>query len=637
MNETNLNGESKDIVAENIEQLRALFPEVFAEESIDFKKLKAVLGEYVDDDEERYNFTWWGKSKALRLAQTPSTGTLRPCPEESKDWDSTQNLYIEGDNLEVLKLLQKTYHNKVKMIYIDPPYNTGKDFVYPDNYKDNLKNYLEITGQVTEGGQKTSTNSESSGRYHTNWLNMMFPRLRLARNLLKDDGAIFISIDDNEVANLRKVCDEIFGEENFIANIVWQKKYAATNDAKGFSVMHDHIIVYQKSKAFNRILLPRTAKQNKPYKHDDKDDKGLWRSDNLLVKSFSKSSVFPITNPNTGKEYLPPEGSSWRGSWKTIEKWLSENRIFFGMDGKGAPQLKRYLNEVQQGRVPVTWWPFQEVGHNDAANKEMKKLFGTKSPFDTPKPSTLISQILKVSAPEGALVLDFFSGSSTCAHAVMQLNTEDNGHRKFIMVQLPELTKEDSTAYKTGYENIAKIGKERIRLAGDQIKAELKEKYDAQQGQMLVADEKKVMNPDELDIGFKVFKLDSSNLKKWNPDADDLEESLFGSIENFVEGRSELDMVYEIMLKYGIDLTLAIETYTAGDKKIYSVGLGALMICLDNEITTDVAQEIVKLKAELSPEVMRVVFKDNGFKDDSSKTNAKEILRTNGVDEIVSI
>ncbi len=372
MKDTYLNGESKDIAAENIQQLKQLFPEVFAEDSIDFDKLKAVLGKYVDDDDERYNFSWWGKSRALRLAQTPSTGTLRPCPEESKDWDSTENLYIEGDNLEALKLLQKTYHNKIKMIYIDPPYNTGKDFVYPDDYKDSVKNYKEITGQVDSEGRNIFTNTETSGRFHTNWLNMLYPRLRLARNLLRDDGAIFISIDDKEVANLRKICDEIFGEENFVANIVWQKKYAATNDAKGFSVMHDHIIAYQKSEAFDRILLPRTAKQNKPYKYDDGDGKGLWRSDNLLVKTFSESSVFSITNPNTGKDYYPPEGSSWRGSRETIEKWLEENRIFFGRDGRGAPQLKRYLNEVQQGRVPVTWWPFQEVGHNDAANVTTK-------------------------------------------------------------------------------------------------------------------------------------------------------------------------------------------------------------------------------------------------------------------------
>lgn len=634
MNETKLNGQSVDIVSKNIQKLKEIFPEVFCEDKIDFEKLQVVLGEYTDNNEERYNFTWWGKSKALRLAQTPSMGTLRPCKEESKDWNTTQNLYIEGDNLEVLKLLQKSYHSKIKMIYIDPPYNTGQDFIYPDNYSDPLKNYLGMTKQVDVDGRKISTNSEASGRFHTNWLNMMYPRLRLARNLLRDDGVIFISIDDNELENLKKICNEIFGEENFVANIVWQKKYAATNDAKGFSVMHDHIIVFQKSETFNRILLPRTSKQNKLYKYDDDDGKGLWRSDNLLVKTFSQSSVFPITNPNTNKDYYPPKGSSWRGSRETIEKWLEENRIFFGRDGKGAPQLKRYLNEVQQGRVPVTWWPFHEVGHNDAANKEMKNLFKTKSPFDTPKPSTLIKRMIQISSPEESIILDFFAGSSSCAHAVMKLNSEDNGQRKFIMVQLPEPTDEKSEAYKAGYKNICEIGKERIRRAGEKIKTELQAK---QTSQLSMLEENKIVHPDDLDIGFKVFKLDTSNLKKWNPDVDNLEESLLDAIENYVDGRSELDVVYEIMLKYGIDLTLPLEEYEAGGKKIYSVGDGALMICLDNEITTEVANEIVRLKDELKPEVMRVVFKDNGFKDDSVKTNTKEILRNADIDEIVSV
>lgn len=364
-------GSSLNIVLDNITKLKALFPDAFTEDKIDFAALKAILGEYTDDQDERYHFNWHGKAQARRIAQTPSTGTLRPCKAESKNWESTQNLFIEGDNLEVLKLLQKSYHKQVKMIYIDPPYNTGKEFIYPDNYQDNLSTYLEYTSQKDEEGRKFGTNAETSGRYHTNWLNMMYPRLKLARNLLRDDGVIFISIDDNEQANLKKLCDEVFGEENFLANIVWQKKYAATNDSKGFSNLHDHIIVYQKSTRFERKLLPRTDDMNKPYKFDDNDGKGLWRSDNILVKSFSKTAVYPIKNPNSGVDFFPPEGSSWRASEETMQRWLTENRIYFGKDGLGAPQLKRYLNEVQDGRVPTTWWTFEEVGHNDAANKEL--------------------------------------------------------------------------------------------------------------------------------------------------------------------------------------------------------------------------------------------------------------------------
>jgi adenine-specific DNA-methyltransferase len=644
MNETELNGESKDIVAENIEQLRALFPEVFAEESIDFKKLKAVLGEYIDDDEERYNFTWWGKSKALRLAQTPSTGTLRPCPEESKDWDSTQNLYIEGDNLEVLKLLQKTYHNKVKMIYIDPPYNTGKDFVYPDNYKDNLKNYFEITGQVTEGGQKTSTNSESSGRYHTNWLNMMYPRLRLARNLLSDKGLIFISIDDNEVNNLKKITNEVFGDENFIAIFPWKGR-GGRQDSKTYAFIHEYIICYTKN--LTSFVAGEEIKVGEVFPKYDEDKKRNYKTQ--LARKWGSNSrrqdrpnlYYPIVAPD-GVKVFPMLSDTNEGCWRwgktRMEQELAAGNVeFLKKDNTWVAYEKNYepLDGEKNTKKYSSW--LDNVGSTANGSDEMTALF-SKGIFDFPKPTSLITHLMKMgNVSENDIVLDFFSGSATTADSILRLTSEDEKKRKYVMVQMPELVDEKSNAYKAGYKNIAEIGKERIRRAGDKIKAELAEKYDAQQGQMLVADEDRVMNPDELDIGFKVFKLDSSNLKKWHPDADELEESLFDSIDNFVDGRSELDMVYEIMLKYGIDLTLPIETYTAGNKKIYSVGLGALIICLDNEITTEVAQEIVKLKAKLSPEVMRVVFKDNGFKDDSAKTNAKEILRTNGVDEIVSI
>lgn len=623
-----LDGKSFDIVKENVNKLKEIFPEIFCEDKIDFKRLEEVLGNYIDDSEEKYSFTWHGKSKAIKLAQTPTTGTLRPAKEESKNWDKTENLYIEGDNLEVLKLFQKTYNNKVKMIYIDPPYNTGNDFVYPDDYSDNLENYLAITEQVDGAGRKVATNTESGGRYHTNWLNMMYPRLRLARNLLRDDGVIFISIDDTEVANLRKVCDEIFGEDNFIANVVWQKKYSPQNDAKYFSDMHDHILCYAKMKRTNDsdeglviTLLPRTDEQNNRYKNIDHDPRGPWKSSDLSVKTYSANYDYPITTPS-GRVVNPPSGRCWRTSKENLLKLIQDNRVWFGEDGNNVPSIKRFLSEVKNGRVPTTWWNRDEFGDNQKARQEIKDIFITTVPFDTPKPIILLKNIIRIGTMQkDNIVLDFFSGSSTTAHAVMQLNEEDQGNRKFIMVQLPEPTDEKSEAYKAGYKNICEIGKERIRRAGDKIVEENKNKEGIE----------------DLDIGFKVFKLDSSNIKKWNPDYDNLEQSLEDIVNNFVPDRTEEDVVYEIMLKYGIDLTCPVETREICGEKVFSVGFGALIICMDNDITLEVVNGIVNLINELNPEIKRVVFKDNGFKNDSVKANAIEILKRNNVKEIMSI
>ncbi|MBE7547924.1 MAG: site-specific DNA-methyltransferase [Planctomycetia bacterium] len=514
---------------------------------------------------------WPGKKDALRLIQTPSAATLKLCREESVNFDTTENLFIEGDNLEVLKLLQKSYYGKVKMIYIDPPYNTGKEFIYPDNFSESLQTYLEYAGLMDGDGKKFSTNTANEGRFHTKWLNMMYPRLYWARNLLRDDGVIFISVDDNEVSNLRKVCDEIFGEENFVANVVWQKKYADTNDAQGISVMHDHIIVYQKSDSFIRVLLPRTDEQNKPYKNDDGDGKGLWRSDNLLVKSFSSAGVYPISNPKTGKEYFPPEGSCWRASKETMKVWLSENRVFFGKDGTGAPQLKRYLNEVQDGRVPTTWWSFEDVGHNDAANKELKSLFESKAPFDTPKPSTLINRMLQISttvpadvpsksSADSDIILDFFSGSATTAHAVLELNKQDGGNRKFILVQLPEPCAEDSEAFKAGYKTIADIGKERIHRVIKKLNAE-------EAGQLALK------NHVKQDRGFKVLKLNKSNFKQWQnlaPDAKPelIQKQLFEHIDYIDHKATPEDLLYEILIKAGFKPTEKVEVLELKDGKL---------------------------------------------------------------------
>lgn len=616
MNTEKIDGMSMNIEQAEMEKLKSVFPQCFAEGKLDIDKLLALCGEYIDNDFEKYKFEWKGKMESLKLAQKRSTGTLRPCREESVNFDDTQNLYIEGDNLEVLKLLQTAYYNKIKMIYIDPPYNTGNDFVYEDDFADPMARYKEVTRQTTK------SNPETVGRFHTNWLNMMYPRLRIAYNLLKQDGVIFISIDDNEVTNLRKLCDEIFGEENFLACIVWQKKYAATNDSKGFSTTHDYIIVYQKTDAFKRNLLPRTAEQNKPYKNDDGDGKGLWRSDNLLVKSFSQSGVYPIVNPNTGKEYYPPEGSCWRASQETMKVWLAENRIFFGKDGLGAPQLKRYLNEVQQGRVPITWWTFEEVGHNDAANKEVQALFGKKAPFDTPKPVTLIKQMLLIATDKNSedIVMDFFAGSSTTAHAVMQLNAEDGGNRKHICVQIPEMCDEKSEAFKTGYKTICEVGIDRIKLAGKKILEET--------AQMKLGED----TEKSLDIGFKVFKLDTSNLKTWDStpiDGDNVDyfyDRLNSMIESVKYDRTDMDVVYEVMLKMGITLDTPVTYIEVNGKIVYIVGEFLLMVCLAKNITAEDIEGI----ADYSP--AKIVCAEAGFADDSALSNAHYILKDRSIE-----
>ena len=619
MKTTTLDGKTPDIAEENIEKLKQLIPEVFTEGKIDFGKLQQVLGEYVEDSNERYNFTWNGKGRALRLSQTPSLGTLRPCKEESKDWDTTQNLYIEGDNLEVLKLLQKSYYGKVKMVYIDPPYNTGKDFVYKDDFHDSLENYKKITGQIDNDGKAISTNAETSGRYHTDWLNMMYPRLRLARNLLSDDGVIFISIDDNEVHNLRKICDEVFGEDNFIAQVIWERAFSPVNLKKHFSESHDYILSFAKNIDFLVCNgLPRSEEADNRYSNPDNDPRGKWASADLSVGPAIQSNIYEITTPS-GRVVLPPSGYSWRLSKERFIEFLNDNRIWFGEEGNGVPRIKRFLSEVKQGITPMTIWKHADVGHSQKASQDLKELFDNKAYFTYPKPIELIKRILELYTNDNSIILDFFSGSSTTAHAVMQLNAEDGGNRKFIMVQLPEPTDEKSEAYKAGYMNICEIGKERIRRAGEKIK------------------EEKGLEALNLDVGFKVLKLDTSNIRKWQPDYNDLEQSLMDYIDNYVEGRTELDVVYEIMIKYGLYLTYPVDEFTIAQKKVYSIGFGMLMICLDDEITTEVAKGILVKIKELSPESSRVVFKDNGFKSDSNKTNIKEILKSGGIEEFITI
>ncbi len=617
-----LNGTSMDIVQDNIEKLKQIFPEVFSENKIDFETLQQLLGKEIDVEQERYSFNWHGKSNARRIAQEQSTGTLLPSKEDSKNWDNTDNLYIEGDNLEVLKLLQKSYHNKVKMIYIDPPYNTGKDFVYPDNFKDNLKNYLEITGQTGEEGQKLSTNSDSSGRYHSDWLNMMYPRLKLARNLLTDDGVIFVSIDDNEVHNLRKICDEIFGEENLVANIIWERAYSPINLKKHFSENHDFLICY--SKNINNSLsngLKRSEEANNRYTNPDNDPRGIWQSDNLSVGPAVETKIYEIISPS-GRKILPPQGRCWLYTREKLNEMILDNRIWFGVNGDNVPRVKRFLSEVKTTVTPMTIWKYQDVGHSQDATKDLKDIFDGNSYFDYPKPINYIKRMMELYLNNNDIILDFFSGSATTAHATMQLNAEDGGNRRYIMVQLPEPTPENSEAAKAGFKNICEIGKERIRRAGEKIKSD---------------ESLPLENREKLDTGFKVFKLDTSNIKEWDSETTDLKQSLFDSVDNIKSNRTSLDVLYEILLKYGLDLNVPI----VENKDFYSIGGGTLLVNLNKTITLDSIDSICeeyKMLLEADDEFKTtVVLRDSSFKNDIDKTNAIQKLKQAGIKEIRSI
>ncbi len=606
-----IDGKTSDLIAENIEKLKQLFPEIWEEGKVDLEMLKKILGEKVETDRERYSFSWHGKSDAIKMALKQSTGTLRPKKVESKDWNKTNNLYIEGDNLEVLRVLQDSYRGKVKMIYIDPPYNTGKDFVYEDNFADNIQNYKEKVGDTMKA------NADSSGRKHTNWLNMMYPRLRLARNLLKDDGVIFISIDDNEQANLKKVCDEIFGEENFIINICHKSRASVSND-KIISPNHNHILLYSKNieNIFNNRHLfglePNLGGFNLS------DERGEYK-------------LVPVDGPGGAKKgnpYFNFLGISgyWRFSEDTMKRMYSEGLI---VKKENSLQQKYYKDDAIRTRKNVTsWW--DEKFYTSGATKRLKELMGGNY-FDNPKPVELIVKMLKLHVrSNNDIVLDFFSGSSTTAHAVMQLNAEDGGSRKFVMVQLPEATPEDSEARKAGYKNICEIGKERIRRAGEKIVKELREQQEKKQEKLIEGD-KKVANPEDLDIGFKVFELDETNFTKWDPNTQDVEKSMMDQLTPIKADRADEDAVYEIMLKYGVDLTMPIEELMLAGKKVFSLAGNYLLLCLEKQIGLETVGEMAKL----SPH--RAVFYDDGFADDTVKANAEQTLKKAGIEEILVI
>lgn len=610
---------SLDLTKLNIEKIKELFPNVITEGKIDFELLKIILGDYVDDSVEKYQFTWNGKQQAIKIAQSPSTSTLRPCKEKSKDWDTTENFYIEGDNLEVLKQLQKTYYGKIKMIYIDPPYNTGNDFVYQDNFKNNIENYKEQTSQASK------SNPETNGRYHTDWLNMIYPRLLLAKNLLKKEGVIFISIDDREQEKLKLICNEIFGEQNFLAQIIWERAFSPVNLKKHFSESHDFILCYAKNIEYCICNgLPRTSETDTRYSNPDNDERGVWTSSDMTVGPAIQDKLYDIKTPS-GKIVRPASGRCWLYTKDKYEKMVQDNRIWFGKNGGNMPRVKKFLSEVKEGITPMTIWKYTEVGHSQEASQNLKKLFCDKSYFDYPKPINLIQRCLKLYCDNNDVILDFFSGSATTAHAAMKLNATDNSNLKFIMVQLPEMTDEKSEAYKAGYTNICEIGEERIRRAGEQIKQEwLKENL----SEGLFANEKKEF---PYDIGFKVFRLDSSNIKPWDNELVMDEQTLFDqSSEVFKKDRTNEDILYEIMLKYGV-FDEPVTEIEINSKTMYRVGKRHMIVCLDDNITSSDVSAI----SELKPKV--VIFKESGFENDNDKINAVYNLEKAGIEDVKSI
>ena len=608
--------QSHDVIGSNTQKIAQLFPNCVTERlgkngkpelAIDFEKLQAELSnEIIAEGEERYQFTWPDKRAAVRLANTPTTMTLRPCREESVDFDNTQNLYIEGDNLDVLKVLRETYLGKVKMIYIDPPYNTGNDFVYNDDFAQGKEDFEQSSGLFDEEGNQTidpmQRNTESNGRFHTDWLNMIYPRLKVARDLLSEDGVIFISIDDNEVKNLKNIVDEVFGERNFLAQVVWERAYSPINLMKHFSPSHDYILCYAKDiETAVCHGIPRTADANARYSNPDNDPRGDWKSSDLSVGPAVQSNIYEIITPS-GRSVYPPNGYSWRLDKQTFNKYVTDNRIWFGTDGNNVPSIKRFISEVKQGITPMTIWKYSEVGHSQDATQKLQKLFEGKKFFDYPKSVPLIERCLQLYSDKDSLIFDFFSGSATTAHAVMKLNSEDGGNRKFIMVQLPEKTDEKSEAYKAGYKNICEIGKERIRRAGKKIKEEAG------------------LSAQNLDTGFRVLKLDSSNMEDvyYTPQEFELQ-SLFN--ENVKADRTNEDLLFQVMLDLGIELSAKIESKQIAGKNVHFVDDNYLVACFDRDVNESTITEIAKLQP------IYFVMRDASAANDNVIDNFEQIFK----------
>ena len=621
--------QTENLADKNFEMLSKMFPNALTETITGYDDGKPIVERAIDADvlrqeisckvvegkDERYQFTWPNKKKAVLLANTPIDKTLRPCRKESVDFDNTENLYIEGDNLEVLKLLHETYLGKVKMIYIDPPYNTGNDFVYEDDFTQSMDEYRENSGQFDDYGNRLVKNIDSNGRFHTDWLNMIYPRIKLAKELLADDGVLFISIDDGEAANLMKLCNDVMGEVNFVADLIWQKKFSRANDATYFSTMHDHILCYCKSSiALNNNgweigLIPREDELPKGYSNPDNDPRGVWTSVILSAKSGSESLLYEIKTPS-GRKVVPPSGRFWSCSKDTFEKWKADNRIWFGINGDGVPRKKTFLSEVQQGLRPNTILFQDEVGNNQEAKQETKALFNGLGVFDGPKPVRLLKYLLRVAnVHANDIILDFFSGSATTAHAVMELNAEKNEKCKFIMIQLPESTEEKSEAYKARYKNICEIGKERIRRAAKKI-----------------ADE----NPEaKFDGGFRVLKCDSSNMKDVYYTPSETQQSFFDTYaDNIKEDRTPEDLLFQVMLDLGVLLSSKIEETTIAGKQVFNVADGFLIACFDNDVT----EETMKAVAEKKP--YYAVFRDSSMANDSVATNFDQIFASISPDTV---
>ena len=617
--------QSSNGVEDNIMKIAQLFPDCVTEtvdersgqpkHLIDFEKLKQNLSDSVMSERaERYQFTWPDKSKAILLANSPINATLRPCREDSVDFDNTQNLYIEGDNLDVLKCLKETYLHKVKMIYIDPPYNTGNDFVYEDDFAQSSVEYLANSGQFDEQGNRMFTNAESNGRFHTDWLNMIYPRLKVARDLLTDDGVIFISIDDNEVENLRKVCDEVFGEQNFIATLIWERAFAPKNDAKFISSSHDYIVMCAKRiENFKIGRLERTQEANARYSNPDNDPRGVWTSGDMLVKTYNKSCDYPITTPS-GKIVNPVPGRCWRFSEESFLEKVKDNRIWFGPEGNGVPRVKRFLSELKfEGMAPTSILFHKEVGHSQEGSKEVTALFGDKGVFDGPKPVRLLQRLLTLAnLDDNSIILDFFSGSASTAHAVMKMNAEKQKHCPFIMVQLPEHISEKKK--EQGYETVCEIGKERIRRAGKKIK------------------EESPLTTQDLDTGFRVLKLDSTNMQDIYYSPKDISQAdLFSQVDNVKPDRTGEDLLFQVMLELGATLDSKIETTTVAGKTIYNVAEGYLVACFDPDVTDDVVKAIAQMQPAYA------VLRDTSMKDDSTATNFEQIFKTYSPDTVTKI
>ena len=595
-----------------LEALRQIAPSAFTEvrgadgeltQKVDFKVLRELLGDAIADaDEESFGFQWVGKQEAKRAAAEPTRQTLRPVVDDSVDWDTTENLYIEGDNLEVLKLLQRAYLGKVKMIYIDPPYNTGNDFVYNDDFAMSGEEMDEAMGNVDEEGNRLRRNLDSNPRYHSDWCSMIYSRLLVARTLLANDGVIFISIDDNEVHHLRKICDEVFGAGNFLAQVIWERAYAPINLMKHFSPSHDYIVCYAKDVDLAKCNgIPRSSEADARYSNPDNDPRGVWKASDLSVGPAIESNVYPITTPS-GRVVEPPAGRSWSLSANAFAERLRQNRIWFGSDGNNVPAMKRFLSELRKtGVTPMTIWKYGEVGHSQGATQALAEMFDGKKYFDYPKPVDLIKRCISLYSSPDSLILDFFSGSATTAHAVMQLNAEDGGKRKYICVQLPEKTPEGSEARKAGYDTICEIGKERIRRAGKKIK-----------------EEAGLMGQD-LDTGFRVLRTDSSNMEDVYFEPAGLEQQdLFAQVDSVKADRSELDLLFGCMVDWGVELSYPLRMEEVDGKHLHIVNEGALVACFDKEISVEAVSRI----AELKP--LRVIFREECFATDADKLNIYE-------------